>query len=183
MNWIWIAERATGLTSLALLSLATALGAVVSAHWSSRRFPEVMSVSVHRNISLMSLIFLAIHVIGVVLDEFVDVPLKAVFIPFVAPYKPLWVGFGAIAFDLFLAILATSWLRTKVKPSLWRVIHWTTYVCWALGTAHALGGSFERQLTFVVAVAGIVVVVPALVLRFLRPAERRLPVATPGAHQ
>lgn len=181
INWVWVAERATGLTALALLALATALGAMVSAHWSSRRFPELMQVTVHRNISLLSLAFLGVHVIGVVIDEYVDVSLLSVFIPFTAAYKPLYVGFGAIALDLFLAVLITSMLRGRINARGWRIIHDLTYLCWAAGTVHALGAAYERQLTFFVAVAGIVVVVPTAAWRYVRPARRRLPVTTPGA--
>lgn len=173
MNWMWVTERATGLTALLLLSLATFLGAVVSAHWRSARFPEVRAVGLHRNISLMALAFTIIHAAMVALDSYVDVGWDAVVVPFVASYRTLWVGLGAIAFDLFLAILLTSLLRDRVPPHLWRLLHWLTYVCWAVATVHTLGASFEKQLTFTVAVIGVLIVVPATVLRFVRPGTPR----------
>jgi methionine sulfoxide reductase heme-binding subunit len=173
MKWLWITERATGLTALALLSLATFLGAVVSAHWRSRRFPEVAAVGLHRNMSLMSLVFVTIHALAVVLDSYVAVGPGALFVPFVADYRTFWVGLGTIAFDLFLAILITSMLRDRIQPSLWRFLHGLTYLCWAVATMHTLGAAYERQLTFFVAVAGVVVVVPATVLRFARPGVPR----------
>lgn len=167
---IWVVERATGLTSLALLSLATFLGAVTSAGWTSPRFPEVRSVSLHRNVSLMSLCFLIVHVGGVVLDSYVDVPFIAAFVPFTSHYEELGVALGTIAFDLVLALMLTGYLRDKINRRLWRWIHDATYVCWAIATAHALMAGFERSLTIFVAVGGMVIVIPTIILRYTKPA-------------
>lgn len=171
VSLVWVAERATGLTALALLSIATFLGAVTSAGWTSKRFPEVRSVLLHRNISLLSLVFLLVHIIGVVADSYIDVPLSATLIPFTANYKVVGVGLGTLAFDLLIAIFITSYLRGRIKPRLWRLIHDVTYVVWALSTVHALTAGYERGLTFLVAAFGVALVVPTIVLRYARPAR------------
>ena len=167
---VWVVERATGLTALALLSLAVFLGAVTSAGWSSRRFPEVRSVLLHRNVSLLSLIFLAIHVVGVLADSYVDVPLSAVIVPFTSPYQTLGVALGTVAFDLTLAVLATSYLRDRMNRRAWFWIHALTYVLWITATVHALAAGYERALTLFVAGMSALLVVPAVLLRFTRPA-------------
>lgn len=168
---LWVTERATGLTALVLLSLATFLGAVTSAGWASRRFPEVRSVTLHRNISLMSLCFLAVHVLGVAMDSYVDVPWVAVLVPFTSSYEEIPVALGTIAFDLVLALILTGYLRDKINRRAWRLLHDLTYVCWAFATIHALFAGFERTLTVFVAVCGIIIVVPTIVLRYARPAR------------
>lgn len=178
MNWsdislVWVAERATGITALILLSLSAFLGAVISAGWRSRRFPEVRSVGLHRNISLITMVFVVIHVVAAVADSFVEIPIAAVFIPFVAEYKPLWVGLGTIAFDLLIAVMVTSYLRDRINPRLWRIIHNLTYVLWAIATIHTLGAAYERSLTFITAALGVALVVPTIILRYTRPYERR----------
>lgn len=177
MNWsdislVWVAERATGITALVLLSVSTFLGAVLSAGWHSRRFPEVRSVSLHRNISLLTLVFVAIHVTAAIADNYVGVPLASLVIPFTADYKTLWVGLGTIAFDLLLAVLITSYLRTRINPRLWRLIHDLTYLLWAVATIHTLGAAYERSLTFVTAAFGVLLVVPTVILRYARPHQR-----------
>lgn len=166
---LWVIERSTGLTALFLLSLATFLGAVTSAGWRSDRFPEVRSVSLHRNVSLLSLCFLVVHVGGVVLDKYVDVPFIAVFVPFTSEYEELGVALGTIAFDLVLALILTGYLRAKINRRAWRLVHDLTYVCWAVATVHALLAGFERTLTLFVAVGGIVIVLPTIVLRYAKP--------------
>ncbi len=172
VSLVWVVERSTGLTALALLSISTFLGTVVSAGWSSLRFPEVRSVSLHRNIALMTLVFLALHVFTAIADLYIDIPLSSALIPFTSSYKTVWVGLGTLAFDLMLAVLITSYLRDKINARLWRLIHDLTYICWALATVHALAAGFERGLTFTIAVAGVLLVVPATILRYVRPHER-----------
>jgi DMSO/TMAO reductase YedYZ heme-binding membrane subunit len=172
VSLVWVAERATGLTALALLTLSTFLGTVVSAGWSSRRFPEVRAVSLHRNIALLTLAFLVVHVFGAIADQYVEVPLSSALIPFTSTYKTVWVGLGTLAFDLLLALLITSVLRDRINAGLWRLIHDFTYVCWGLATVHALAAGFERGLTFTIAVAGILLVVPTTIMRYVRPHER-----------
>lgn len=178
MNWsdislVWVAERATGITALVLLSLSAFLGAVISAGWQSPRFPEIRSVSLHRNISLMTVVFVVIHVVAAIADSFVDVPPVAAFIPFTANYKVLWVGLGTIAFDLLIAIMITSYLRGRINARLWRLIHNLTYLMWAIATVHTLGAAYERSLTFITAALGVALVVPTIILRYTRPHERR----------
>ncbi len=171
LSLTWIVERSSGLTALALLSLSTFLGAVVSAQWHSRRFPEVTAVSLHRNVALLALVFLVIHVLTTVLDTYVDVPLADAFIPFIGTYEPLWVGLGAIAFDLFLAVMVTSWLRGRMNARLWRWIHDLTYVLWVVAVVHAVGAAYERQLTLLVAGISVAIVAPTIALRYLRPSR------------
>ncbi len=178
MNWsdislVWVAERATGITALILLSLSTFLGAVISAGWRTVRFPEVRSVSLHRNISLMTMVFVVLHVVAAIADSYVDIPPGAAFIPFISSYKVFWVGLGTIAFDLLLAVIITSYLRDRVPARLWRLIHDLTYVLWAVATIHTLGAAYERSLTFITAAAGVALVVPTVILRYARPHERR----------
>lgn len=171
LSLTWIVERSSGLMTLTLLSLATFLGAVVSAQWHSWRFPEVTAISLHRNVSLLALVFLAIHVLSTVLDSYVDVPISNAFIPFIGTYEPLWVGMGAIAFDLFLAVMITSWLRGRINARAWRWIHDLTYVCWVVAVVHSVGAAYERQLTLVVAGIAVLIVAPTIVLRYTRPSR------------
>ena len=60
-------------------------------------------------------------------------------IPFGSVYRPLWLGLGAVAFDLMIALIITSLLRPRINVALWRAVHWTSYLCWPLAMTHSLG--------------------------------------------
>ncbi len=99
----WYLTRATGAVALILLTLALALGVVDVGRWSSERWPRFVVDALHRNVSLLALAFLCLHMITAVLDSFAPISLVDAVIPFTGTYRPFWLGLGAISFDLMLA--------------------------------------------------------------------------------
>ena len=148
---LWYATRAAGLVTLLLLTLSVLLGVMTAGRFSSERYPRFLTVGLHRNLSLLALVFLALHVGTTVLDVFVSVPVIAVFVPFAASYKTFWLGLGTIASDLLLALLATSLLRDRLGYRSWRLVHWLAYACWPIGLAHGMGIGTDRATTWVFA--------------------------------
>ena len=77
------------------------------------------------------------------------------FIPFASRYRPVWLGLGAVAFDLLLALVLTSLLRARIGHRLWRRVHWLAYACWPVALVHALGTGSDARAGFML-VAGLV---------------------------
>ena len=100
----WYLTRASGVVALVLLSATLVLGVVASVGWTTERWPRFLSQDVHRNISLLGLVFIGIHVATTVLDGYVPIGLVDVFVPFLSPYRPIYVGLGALAVDLVVAV-------------------------------------------------------------------------------
>ena len=99
---LWYLTRATGLVSLILLSATVVLGTIASVGWTSDRWPRFLSQSVHRNLSLFCIALIGVHVVTTVGDGYVPIGLADAVIPFRSPYRPIWVGLGAVAFDMLL---------------------------------------------------------------------------------
>ena len=178
MSVFWLATRATGELALVLLTLVTVIGIATTKGWASRRWPESVITLLHRNISLLSVVFLAVHIGTTVLDGYVPIGWLDVVIPFQSSYRTLWVGLGTIAFDLLVAVIITSLLRRRIPPRLWKGIHWTAYLMWAVAVAHGLGTGTDRLLTQVVAAASIAAVGAAVVARFMTPHRQDDPVVS-----
>ena len=102
----WYVTRASGVVSLLLLTAGLVLGVVGTVRWRSDRWPRFAVVSIHRNLTLFAIAFVALHVLTTIADGYAPVGLKDAVIPFVSRYRPLWLGFGAVAFDLLLALVA-----------------------------------------------------------------------------
>src|SRR5260370_41126032 len=51
----------------------------------------------------------------------------------------MWLGLGAVAFDLMLALTVTSLLRTRLSYRSWRLVHWGSYLAWPVAVLHGLG--------------------------------------------
>jgi predicted ferric reductase len=168
----WYLTRATGVVSLLLLTLVVALGVADVARFTSPYWPRFLTDGVHRRASLLAVVFLAIHILTSVLDTYAPIGLMDAIIPFHSSYRPFWLGLGAAAFDLLLAVLITSLLRWRVGARNWRIVHWLAYACWPLAVFHGLGtGSDVRQTWMIMLDVICVTVVIAAVWVRVRTAE------------
>jgi|SRR4051794_2826246 len=136
---LWYFTRATGAVSLVLLTASLVLGVVDVRRWSAWHVPRFVVDGLHRTLSLLVVAFVAVHVITSVIDSFAPVSLLDAVIPFGSAYRPLWLGLGAVAFDLLLALIATSLLRARLGVRAWRGVHWLAYACWPAALVHGLG--------------------------------------------
>jgi predicted ferric reductase len=136
---VWYFSRATGLVSLVLFTGVVVLGALGAGRFATREWPRFAVAALHRNLALTSIAFLAAHIASAVLDGYVSLSWLDVVLPFGADYQPLWVGLGAVALDLLLAIVVTSLVRTRVPARAWRAVHWLAYVCWPVALVHGFG--------------------------------------------
>jgi len=170
---LWYATRATGLVTLLLLTASVLLGILTAGRFSSQRWPRFLSQGLHRNISLLVLVFLALHVGTTVIDTYTSIPLTAAFIPFASSYKAAWLSLGAVALDLLIALIATSLLRARIGHRAWRRVHWLAYACWPVAVAHGLGTGTDRKATWVFAmtVACAVIVLGVGAWRFVAAAR------------
>ena len=176
---LWYATRATGLVALVLLTASMALGLLSSVRFQRPAWPRFVTLGLHRNLALLALGFTAVHVLTTVLDSFVSIPLQDAFIPFISSYRPIWVGLGAIALDLMLALIVTSLLRTRMGLRSWRIVHWTAYLCWPVAVLHGLGTGTDTPVRWVLALtACCLLAVTALTLWRLALAWPDRPVAS-----
>ena len=177
---LWFLTRSSGLVSLALLSATIVLGVVASVGWTTQRWPRFLSQNVHRNISLLCIVFVGVHVVSTVADGYVPIGFLDVILPFHSPYRPLYVGLGALGFDLLVAVLITSGLRHRIGFASWRFVHWLAYLCWPIALVHALGTGSDTSLPVVIVTEALcaAAVLGAVAWRILAgrqfPAARRL---------
>ena len=160
----WYLARGTGAVALVLLTASVVIGIVGSVRFSAPRWPRFAIDSVHRDVSLLVLVVLVIHIITSVLDGFAPITLLDGVIPFVSAYRPLWLGLGTLAFDLLLAIAITSLVRRRLGYRAWRAVHWLAYASWPVAVLHGLGtGSDVKQWWMLALTAACIVAVLAAV--------------------
>ena len=120
----WYLTRASGTVALVLLTASVVIGIAAIARMRGPGVPRFVVDGLHRTASLLAVAFLVVHIITAVLDSFASISLTDAIIPFVGSYRPLWLGLGAVAFDLLLAVAITSLVRARMGHSAWRGIHW-----------------------------------------------------------
>jgi sulfoxide reductase heme-binding subunit YedZ len=136
---VWYVMRATGVVSLVLLTAVMVLGIGTVRRWRPPNAPAFVTAGMHRGISLLSVVFVAVHVITAVVDPYAVVSVTATVVPFVGSKQPLWIGLGAVSLDLVIALIASSLLRRRLGARAWRAVHWTAYLCWPVAAVHSLG--------------------------------------------
>lgn len=142
---LWYASRATGVMALVLLTVVVLLGITVNRHGRLPGLPRFATTSLHRSMSLLAVAFIAVHVVTAIADPYVSIGIAAAVIPFTSPYEPLWLGLGAISFDMIVALVITSLARARIGRKTWRAVHWLAYACWPVALAHSLGSSTDMQ--------------------------------------
>jgi sulfoxide reductase heme-binding subunit YedZ len=166
----WYLTRSTGAVSLLLLSLSVVLGVVDVQRFSTARWPRFVLDALHRNVSLLVVVFLSLHIITAALDSFAAIPLIDSIVPFIGSYRAIWLGLGALAFDLLLAITITSMLRQRIGHRTWRTVHWLAYASWPLALVHTLGTGSDVKSGWLLALSAIclLAVLGAIVVRATR---------------
>lgn len=137
-HYLWYSSRATGIVSLLLFTIVMVLGISTSTRIGTGVVPRFAIAEIHRRISLLSLIFLGIHILGSVLDSFVTISIFSAFIPFTSHYKPLKVALGTIALDLMIAIIITSLIRARMSFQSWRLLHWLSFLAFIIAVIHTI---------------------------------------------
>jgi methionine sulfoxide reductase heme-binding subunit len=146
---LWYTTRATGLVALLLFTATVVLGLLTAGRASSRNWPRFVQQDLHRRISVLAFVFLAIHIATSVLDTYVHIGWLAVVVPFTSPYARFFVGLGAASLDLMAAVMISSFIRTRIKARTWRAIHWLSYLSWPIAVAHSVGIGTDVRLLWV----------------------------------
>jgi predicted ferric reductase len=180
---LWYATRATGLMALVLLTLSMVLGLLSSVRFARPGWPRFVTLGLHRNVTLLALAFTVAHILTSVLDGFVSIPIQDAVIPFISSYRPLWTGLGAIAFDLMIALVVTSLLRTRMTYRSWQLVHWGAYLCWPVAVLHGLGTGSDTPVRWVLVLTGMCVAAVAglTIWRLIRGWSARPLASTAGA--
>ena len=154
---LWYLTRGSGAVALLLLTASVSLGVVTTLRLATARWPRFAVGRLHRNLTLLSVVFVALHVLTTVADGYAPIGLKDAVVPFASPYRPVWLGLGAVAFDLLLALVVTSYLRRHIGVRVWRGVHWLAYVSWPVALVHSLGTGSDARTSWLVALGFVCV--------------------------
>jgi hypothetical protein len=166
----WYLARGTGVVTLLLLTAIVVLGVMGPLRVSGPRWPRFAVDSLHRDLSLLVMAVLVIHIITSVLDSFAPIKLLDAVIPLTSRYRPLWIGFGALSFDLLLALTITSLVRRRLGYGAWRAIHWLAYASWPVAVLHGLGTGSDTKAGWMLLItaACLAAVLVAVAIRIAR---------------
>lgn len=161
----WEVARVGGMLAYLLTTASVALGLLLSLKAYSTRWPRFITNELHRHVTSLSLVFIAIHTLAVLLDPFTGFNLGEVFFPMASHYRPLWIAFGIVGAYLAIAIWLSEYVRRFVGYAWWHRFHMLAFVVFLLGAVHGLGTGSDSSAGWALALyGGSVLIVAALVL-------------------
>jgi len=155
---VWYFARAAGFVSLLLLAAVVALGLALTLRWRTPNWPTFLSEGLHRYLTTVLYVFLAIHIVTIWLDPFTKFNLADVLVPFVSNYRSLWMGLGILAFDLALALGLSIYIRNRIGYRAWRVAHYATNVIFPLALIHGIGTGSDTHTWWALVIYGVAAV-------------------------
>lgn len=135
---IWVLERSTGITALALLTLSTAWGLLLSTGLLRGRVRSSAIAASHEFLALLAVVFTGVHVLGSLIQTHVDIGLDGVLVPFAAGWEPVGIALGVVAAYLLVAIYATSRMRRRIGTPAWRAVHMSGFVLFWVAALHGV---------------------------------------------
>jgi methionine sulfoxide reductase heme-binding subunit len=153
----WALGRGTGVVALVLFTIAIVLGIVAR---SGRRVPwlgRFGTSDLHRTAALTGTGLVVAHVGTLYLDPYAQLKLTDFLLPFLASYRPMWLGLGTLALDTLAIVTAVSLLRHRLGPAVFKTVHWATYALWSMALLHAIGSGTDAATLWFRALAVICV--------------------------
>jgi predicted ferric reductase len=143
---MWYITRAAGLTAYVLLWLSTAWGLAVSSKILDLFLHRTFTYDFHQFISLLAIGFIFLHIAVLMADRYLPYTLAQILLPFLSPYRPLWVGIGVIGFYLTLLVTVTFYLRSRIGVRTFRAIHGLSLIAYLAATVHGFFAGTDSPL-------------------------------------
>lgn len=143
---MWYITRAAGLVAYLLLWLSTAWGLVVASKILDPIVHRALTFDLHEYLSLLAIGFAALHIVVLLWDHYLPFTPGELLIPFIASYRPLWTGIGILGLYLTVLVSVTFYLRRQIGIRAFRVIHWLSFVAYAMVTLHGLQAGTDSAL-------------------------------------
>ena len=143
---MWYITRSAGLTAYVLLWLSTAWGLAVSSKIFDTLLHRTFTYDFHQFISLLAVGFIFLHIAVLMADRYLPYTLAQILVPFLSPYRPIWVGIGVLAFYLTMLVTVTFYLRNRIGSKTFRSIHVLSLVAFLGAAVHGFFSGTDSSL-------------------------------------
>jgi sulfoxide reductase heme-binding subunit YedZ len=155
LNWLfaadsvqlwWYVTRAAGIIAYLLLWFSMVWGLGVASKIFDKMLDRPSTYDFHEFISLLAIGFTLLHILVLALDRYLPYSTVQILIPFLSPYRPLWVGIGVISFYIVLLVTVTFYLRSRIGSGAFRAIHTLSLLSYVGVTLHGLYAGTDAAL-------------------------------------
>jgi predicted ferric reductase len=137
MKLWWYVARASGIVAWVMLAIAVVWGIFVATRFLGRKPRPAWVLDLHRWLGGLSVTFTGVHLLGLVLDDYVEFGLRELLVPFASEWRPAAVAWGVVALYVLIAVEATSLAMKRLPRRLWKWVHMSSFGLFFVATLHA----------------------------------------------
>lgn len=163
----WYLSRSSGLIAGVLLVAAFTWGVLLSTQLVKPLKRAAWLLDLHRWLGGLTVVFVVLHLVGLVADSFVEFDLASIFIPFASEWKPAAVTWGVAGLYLLVAVEISSWqpVRSRLSRPAWRAIHFLSFpLLWVVAMHSGAAGTDVGNRLYVVALILLITISVFIVL-------------------
>lgn len=165
----WFATRGAGLMTWAVAAGSVIVGLLMSSKAMGKQpgFPWLLDI--HRFFSTLTSVFLALHLVTLWADSFVEFGPVELFVPFTSEWRPMAIAWGILSMYLMFAVQLSSLIRDRIPARTWHGIHLLSYLSVIFGTVHAWqsGSDVRNPLVLAGGLATLALIVGLSVFRIV----------------
>lgn len=134
----WVATRVIAFLSYFAITGSVVYGLLLSTKILDAIARRPVSFALHQDLAAIGFGLAGVHVVLLGLDAAVPFSFGDMLIPFIAPYRPLWVGVGQLTLYIVGVVIASFYLRRRIGQRTWRLLHYLTFISFIGATAHGI---------------------------------------------
>lgn len=148
-EWVWL--RAAGIGAYVTLFLSVAWGLVSTTGVVTKRVSKASSNRFHASVATSGLALLAIHLVLLLVHDFVPFDLLDLLVPVRASYRPFGVALGIVSMYALVIVAVSSWMRSRMSTAIWRGIHLLAAPAFILALLHGVFAGTDTERPWMLA--------------------------------
>lgn len=150
----WYLSRASGVIAYTLFWLAVVFGLLLSTRL-GKHFNAARVFALHQYLSLIAVGFAAFHAGILLADNFLNLNLWQILLPFGFQTERVGVALGQLGFWLLFICAFSFYIKKYIGQSAWRWLHFLTFMAYMFISIHVfMVGSDSRALPLLLFYAG-----------------------------
>jgi methionine sulfoxide reductase heme-binding subunit len=139
----WVFERLFAFLAYLAMAGSVVYGLLLSTKILDAIAHRPITFSLHQDLASAGLGLAAVHGMLLALDKTVPFSLAQIAVPGLAPYAPIWVAAGQVAFYLMAVVVGSFYLRRRIGQRAWRTLHYVTFLAFVGATVHGVSAGTD----------------------------------------
>ena len=139
----WLVERLAGFLAYFAIAGSVVYGLLLSTKILDSIAHRPITFNLHQDLASIGLGLAGVHGMLLGLDRTVPFSLSQIMVPGLAPYAPLAVAAGQVAFYLTALVIASFYVRRTIGQRTWRLLHYLTFFAFVGATAHGIAAGTD----------------------------------------